>query len=114
MTPTLLDISVFQSGNGWCGTESDTAFLLEDIYKCLQMEIGKPHNFPTTWAHPEAWAQENPEIVFSTISHIKYMDIFWSERCKAEFFFLFILNFIYCSYLGKVFQGWKVNYLFCY
>lgn len=110
----MLNSSVFQSGNGWYGAEDDTAFLLEDAYKCLQMEKGKPHNFPTTWAYLEAWAQEITEIVFSTISHMKYTDIFWSERCETEFLSLFVLKFIYCSYLGKAFQGWKVNYLFGY
>lgn len=105
---------MFQSGNGWYGDEDDNAFLLEDAYKCLQMGKGKTHNFPKTWPHLEASAQEKTEIVFRTISYMKYMHIFWSERCEVEFLFLFVLNFICCSYIGKIFQGWKVNYLFCY
>lgn len=72
----MLNTSGFQSGNGWYGAEDDSAFLLEDAYKCLQKEKGERHNFPKTWTYQEAWAQKITEIVFSTISHIKYMHIF--------------------------------------
>lgn len=80
---------------------------------CSQMlcglEKGKPHHFPKTWAHLEASAHENKlqlcSAQFHTLNICTFSSLKYVKQNSSSYL---SWTFIYCSYLGKVFPGWKV------